>query len=67
MLNGACIYKFDTSRGVHEGFKQMLLAGAHCMDLVYDVNGNNPHVLTTSDFVRLTAKLGVRTEEYEAE
>lgn len=52
---------------VHEGFKKMLLAGAHCMDLVLSVNGNNLSYLTTVEFVRLAAKLGVRTEEYEAE
>jgi hypothetical protein len=54
-------------RGVHEGFKQMLRAGAHCMDLVLSVNNSNQESLSAADFVRLAAKLGVRTEEFEVE
>ena len=37
------------------------------MDLVMSVNGNDLEKINAADFVRLAAKLGVRTEEYEVE
>lgn len=51
---------------MHEGFKQVLMAGGHCMDLVLSVC-NNHDSISTADFVRVAAKLGVRAEEFEAE
>lgn len=52
---------------MHEGFKQMLIAGRHCMDLIMSVNGNDQHYLSAADCVRVAAKLGVRAEQYEIE
>lgn len=52
---------------MHEGFKQMLVAGAHCMDLVLSVNDHSLDSLTAEQFVHLAAKLGVRVEIFEAE
>lgn len=52
---------------MHEGFKQMLVAGAHCMDLVLSVNDYSQESITAEAFVHLAAKLGVRVERFEAE
>jgi hypothetical protein len=57
----------DKQRRVHEGFKQMLVAGAHSMDLVLSVNDHGQDSLTAEQFVHLAAKLGVRVELFEAE
>ena len=57
----------DKQRRVHEGFKQMLVARAHCMDLVLSVNDHRQDSLTAEQFVHLAAKLGVRVELFEAE
>lgn len=54
-------------RAMHEGFKQMLIAGRHCMDFILSVNGNDQYYLSASDCVRVAAKLGVRAEQYEIE
>lgn len=55
------------NRSMHAAFKQMLVAGLHCMDIVLSVNGNNQDCISAAECVRLASKLGVRAEQHEIE